>query len=249
MITVTPSCDTYNLEVKKIANLLFFKKLILILPIILIIALSITLATILHKPILLVILLVAVFYFVIIKCLLSLILKTTSKKMVDKYCDYYGVDDNNKKVLSNIWAHTNSLPLPITFYLNCTENPASPECPYLCHITNDNQGWLKVVHSSNLLYARIINETLCFISAKPISISKVKLTKLSKEEFLDIINSDFGCMKIPLNEIDHYRECVMVCSLRTNSLCKITFSDSIMLDNLIPTKDFYYQSKKRDNLS
>lgn len=248
MITFSNSCDTYNAEVKRAKKLLSAKKLILILPTILLAILSIVLTIVFRNLALLSMVLAAGIYFFVMLLVISVEFSKLCGKIVENYCDFYKIKEEDRKTLNNMI--TSGMPysslqeLQGTLYAPFEQLPAS-----LCEITNDNQGFIKVIYTGNNLYAWTSSEALCFISAKPLAVNKLRLMKTSKDTFLDLIRSDFGCLIVPLKEIDHYRECVMVCSFGANNLCKFTFSDSIMLDHLIPRKDFYYQSKKKSELN
>lgn len=241
MITISHYCDTCKAEVKQAERLLSAKKVILILPTLLLLVLSIALAIVFKNVALLAIAIVAVAYVIVMVVVLQSVFSKKCKSIVEKYYDFYKIDEQNKKLLDACIVKNYSYSTMQKLYSQ-TSNSA------LCSIVADNQGYLNIIGASNSLYAWEKDDSVCFISVLPMSLNKLRYFVTDKAQFCSIAQSDFGCLIVPMNVIDHYRENVMVCTFGANSLCKFTFSDSNMLDQLIPKKDFYYQSKKKNEI-
>lgn len=235
MILISDKCHSYDEEIKKIRNMIAMKKFIFTFPTVFLVLLSVVLSIVCKTAAFLTINILVIIYVVALRVALPPTFSNLCKNAVKKYFEFYGISESTATMLDKIATRN--------YVYNSQAYPNLP----LCMLMGDNKGYIDLIGHNNSLFVWTNGQSLRFISVVPITINKFKYFGTSKYEIDNRVSADFGSLIIPIEQIDHYRENTMVCDFGENSLCKFSFSDSQMLDILIPKKDFYYQSKKKND--
>ena len=118
-------------------------------------------------------------------------------------------------------------------------------------INRDNQGFSQTInkYGANTLFVYIINDELMFVTTGLVALETTTLKTIGNiDNFDKYIKNDFASLIIPINDIDNYKNNEKEVSLMVtfkDSVLKIIFNSEKFLDNLIPTKDFYFNADKK----
>ena len=115
-------------------------------------------------------------------------------------------------------------------------------------IVDDNKGFAVKCSVGNPLSCWLETEQLNYITSKIYGLGYCTLKRTSTFEFDSLVNSDFGCLRVPLKDIDHYREGTLVCKYGSE-ICKIKFQDDKAFDSFIAQKEYYYITEKKGLLN
>lgn len=236
MINISNKCNNYDADVKQAENLLRFKKVIFIAPCVLFAILSIVLWIATSNATMLALLIIPVVYVIVMAIILPMIFDKHCKAIVDEYFKYYSVSNNEQQTLL----------ADVSKYQELLGGEGKNVSAPWCVLVNDNQGFTQKMRKDNVLFTRNVNNSLKCVSVFPILIAKETYFGARAGYVKGLVAYDTGCLTIPIDDIDHYRENMMTCSFGADALCKITFSNSAMMDALIPKKDFYYQTSKKE---
>lgn len=111
-------------------------------------------------------------------------------------------------------------------------------------IVDDNKGYAAACLKGNPLWCWLKTEQLNFVSSSVPTVVNLALKSTTLDKFNAIINSDFGCLCIPVKDVDHYRDGTLVCKYGSE-VCKLTFKDDKAFDAFIAKKDFYFITEKK----
>ena len=212
-------CDTYNAEVEANRKLIKFYGLIVWLPAIFLALLGIVLTIITgikHVPYF-----YALLIFVVAGLIYFFVMGGVLKSKFAK---------NNEDIVNK--------------YMEYYKLPAGVQTALI--VKEDNLGVYKKInqYGANPLFVYILNDALFFITTSIPTITNLSLKGSVSEAFENILAKDFGALNIPLNDIDNYKDDVLMVTYK-DTVLKLTFKDHDFLDRLIPTKDFYFNADKK----
>jgi len=111
-------------------------------------------------------------------------------------------------------------------------------------LLEDNKDFTSTIGSGNPLICWVGISQLNYITAKMPFLSTLKLRKTPLGTYDAYVHSDFGCLCIPLDNIDHYRDGSLVCKAGYD-VYKFKFEDEKAFDRFIPQKEFYFAAEKK----
>jgi len=113
-------------------------------------------------------------------------------------------------------------------------------------LVSDNKGVASKInqYGSNQLYVYIADNSLVFVTNSIYKLSGLGLRTTSVDVFEGILKKDFGALVVPIDDIDNYKGVEVMVTFK-ESVLKLNFDTQKFLDDLIPTKDFYFNAHKK----
>ncbi len=221
MTKLKNKCDSYNIEVEANVKLIKLKNVIAVLPAVFLAILGIALLIV--TAVMKLVPLGGSFAFLIF-VLAGLIYALVMYSVLNKK-----FDSNNQKIAQKF----------TEFYKVTSQSETTT-------LVADNKGVATKLnqYGPNQLYVYIAENALFFVTTSIYKLSSLGLRTTSIDMFEGIIKKDFGALVVPIDDIDNYKGVEVMVTFK-ESVLKLNFDTQKFLDDLIPTKDFYFNAHKK----
>lgn len=114
-------------------------------------------------------------------------------------------------------------------------------------LIEDNKQFSIIINDcgANCLSCWLENGELNYITDAFSRLQSLELKNTALNTYINLTREDFGKLRIPVKDIDHYRDGVLSCRYGSG-VCKLKFKDEKALDEFIPQKEFYFNATKKN---